>query len=40
MDAQCTASNHLIEIDRKGEMPVEGTQQSIRCLTQVVPNAP
>jgi hypothetical protein len=39
-DAQCTASNHLIEIDRKGEMPVEGTQQSIRCLTQVVPNAP
>jgi hypothetical protein len=38
MDAQCTASNHLIEIDRKGGMPVEGTQQAIRCLTQVAAN--
>lgn len=31
----CTASGYLINIDRKGEMPVEGTQQSIRCLTRV-----
>jgi hypothetical protein len=35
---QCPASGHRIEVDRKGEMPAEGTQQSIRCLTQVVPN--
>jgi hypothetical protein len=41
-DAQCTLSSpgmglpgYLVDIDRKGEMPVEGTQQSIRCLTVV-----
>jgi hypothetical protein len=30
---------YMIEIDRKGEMPVEGTQQSTRCLTHVDANS-
>jgi hypothetical protein len=34
-DGQGRLPGYMIEIDRKGEMPVEGTQQSIRCLTHV-----
>jgi hypothetical protein len=26
-------AGHMVEIDRQGAMPLEGTQQSIRCLT-------
>jgi hypothetical protein len=33
-NAQCTASRRLIEIERRdGSQPVEGTRQSMRCLT-------
>jgi len=32
-DGQCTESGHLVEIDRRGGQPVEGTRQAIRCLT-------
>ena len=29
----CPASGFSIDIDRKGNIPLEGTQQYIRCLT-------
>ena len=31
--ASCNQSGYAIEIDRKGSPAVEGTRQSIRCLT-------
>jgi hypothetical protein len=33
----CTGSGYQIDIDRKGNVPAEGTRQSIRCLTCLDP---
>jgi hypothetical protein len=31
--ASCSKSGYQLDVDRKGAMPIEGTRQSIRCLT-------
>jgi hypothetical protein len=35
-DTTCSASGYRIDIDRAGQMPAPGTQQTFRCLTETV----